>query len=66
MMGREMSEEMGGITILGMERREDMPKSDGTHYVDAILTYEGDEVATVTGTYKSECAGDLDAEFERY
>ena len=39
-----------------------MPKSDGSHYVDAILTYEGDEVATVTGTYKSEGAGDLDAE----
>ena len=34
-----------------------MPKSDGSHYVDAILTYEGDEVATVTGTYKSEGAG---------
>ena len=39
-----------------------MPKSDGSHYVDAILTYEGDEVATVTGTYKSEGGGDLDAE----
>ena len=39
-----------------------MPKSDGSHYVDAILTYDGNEVATVTGTYKSEGAGELDAE----
>jgi len=38
-----------------------MPKSDGSHYVDGVLTYEGDEVATVAGTYKSEGAGELDA-----
>ena len=39
-----------------------MPKSDGSHYVDGILTYNGEEVATVTGTYKSGGAGELDAE----
>ena len=39
-----------------------MPKSDGSHYVDGFLTYEGEEVATVKGTYKSEGAGYLDAE----
>lgn len=39
-----------------------MPKSDGSHYVDGILTYGDNEVATVTGTYKSEGTGYLDAE----
>lgn len=39
-----------------------MPKSDGSHYVDGFLTHEGEEVATVKGTYKSEGAGYLDAE----
>lgn len=38
-----------------------MPKSDGSHYVDGILTYEGENVATVKGTYQSEGAGYLDA-----
>ncbi len=38
-----------------------MPKSDGSHYVDGILNYEGEEVATVKGTYKSEGDGYLDA-----
>ena len=38
-----------------------MPKSDGSHYVDGILNYEGEEVATVKGTYKSEGQGYLDA-----
>lgn len=38
-----------------------MPKSDGSHYVDGILTYEGEDVATVKGTYRSEGAGYLDA-----
>lgn len=38
-----------------------MPKSDGSHYVDGILTYEGEDVATVKGTYLSEGAGYLDA-----
>lgn len=39
-----------------------MPKSDGSHYVDGFLNYEGEEVATVKGTYKSEGNGYLDAE----
>ena len=39
-----------------------MPKSDGSHYVDGFLTYEGEEVASVKGTYQSEGAGYLDAE----
>ena len=39
-----------------------MPKSDGSHYVDGFLTYEGEEVGTVKGTYKSEGDGYLDAE----
>ena len=39
-----------------------MPKSDGSHYVDGYLDYEGQEVATVKGTYKSEGEGYLDAE----
>lgn len=38
-----------------------MPKSDGSHYVDGILTYEGENVATVKGTYQSEGAGYLNA-----
>ena len=38
-----------------------MPKSNGSHYVDGILTYEGENVATVKGTYQSEGAGYLDA-----
>lgn len=38
-----------------------MPKSDGAHYVDGILIYEGEDVATVKGTYRSEGAGYLDA-----
>ena len=39
-----------------------MPKSDGSHYVDGLLSYEGEEVATVKGTYKSAGDGYLDAE----
>ena len=39
-----------------------MPKSDGSHYVDGYLNYDGEEVATVKGTYKSEGEGYLDAE----
>ena len=38
-----------------------MPKSDGSHYVDGILNYDGEDVATVKGTYRSEGAGYLDA-----
>ena len=38
-----------------------MPKSDGSHYVDGILTHEGNEVGTLTGTYRSQGKGYLDA-----
>ena len=38
-----------------------MPKSDGSHYVDGILIYDGEDVATVKGTYRSEGDGYLDA-----
>ena len=38
-----------------------MPKANGSHYVDGILEYEGDEVATINGTYSSEGNGYLDA-----
>ncbi len=38
-----------------------MPKSDGSHYVDGILIYNGEDVATMKGTYRSEGAGYLDA-----
>ena len=37
-----------------------MPKSDGSHYVDGILTLDGGEVATLSGIYKNN--GHLDAE----
>lgn len=38
-----------------------MPRSDGSHYVDGILTHEGNEVGTLTGTYRSQGKGYLDA-----
>ena len=38
-----------------------MPKSDGSHYVDGILRYEGEDVATIKGTYLSGKDGYLDA-----
>ncbi len=38
-----------------------VPQSDGGHYVDGILLSDGNEVATVRGTYKSEGDGWLDA-----
>lgn len=38
-----------------------MPKPDGTHYVDGILTHDGDEVGTLTGTYNAAGNGYLDA-----
>jgi len=38
-----------------------MPKSDGSHYVDGILTHEGIEVGTLQGTYNSKGDGYLDA-----
>lgn len=39
-----------------------LPKSDGSHYVDGILKHEGEEVATLSGSYKSAGDGYLDAE----
>lgn len=38
-----------------------MPKDDGSHYVDGMLYYNGDEVSTIRGTYKSENEGWIDA-----
>lgn len=37
-----------------------MPKRDGSHYIDGILTLDGHEVATLSGLYKAN--GQLDAE----
>lgn len=39
-----------------------MPKTDGSHYVDGILTHDGHEVCTLTGSYQSAGEGYLDAE----
>lgn len=41
-----------------------MPQSDGSHYVDALITQDEEEVGKLTGTYKSEGEGYLDATFE--
>ncbi|MBO1364340.1 translocation/assembly module TamB domain-containing protein [Prevotella sp. A2931] len=38
-----------------------MPKSDGSHYLEGILSQNGNEVATLKGTYWSEGVGKLDA-----
>lgn len=38
-----------------------MPKTDGSHYVDGIVTRDGEEVCTLTGTYYSAGKGVLDA-----
>lgn len=38
-----------------------MPKSDGSHYVDGIITRDGNEVGTLTGTYYSAGKGVIDA-----
>lgn len=40
-----------------------MPQTDGSHYVDAIITKEGTEVGVLSGTYKSDGDGYLDATF---
>ncbi len=39
-----------------------LPKADGSHYVDGILTHDGKEVGTLTGSYQSAGDGYLDAE----
>lgn len=41
-----------------------MPKSDGTHSVDGMLTCNDEQVADVKGTYKSEGEGNLDVRME--
>ncbi len=41
-----------------------MPKGDGSHYVDGIITQDGKEVGVLSGTYKNEGAGELDATLE--
>ena len=38
-----------------------MPRSDGGHYVDGIITKDGDEIGTLTGTYYNTGSGVLDA-----
>lgn len=38
-----------------------MPKSDGSHFVNGTLACNGDEVADIEGTYRSEGDGYLDA-----
>ena len=39
-----------------------IPKDDGSHYVDGILIQDGQEIATLQGSYKSEGKGWLDAQ----
>ena len=38
-----------------------MPKSDGSHFIDGTLKSEGEEVATINGTYKKDDGGIIDA-----
>lgn len=38
-----------------------MPMDDGSHYVDGMLLHDGNEVATLKGTYKNTADGYLDA-----
>lgn len=38
-----------------------IPKDDGSHYIDGILIQDGQEIATLQGSYKSEGDGWLDA-----
>lgn len=39
-----------------------MPKADGSHYIDGILSREGTEVAKLSGIYASKGEGNIDAE----
>lgn len=41
-----------------------VPHEDGSHYVDGILTHNGEEVGTLTGFYQSEGDGYLNAKFD--
>ena len=38
------------------------PNADGTHFVDGIVTHEGNEIATLSGSYDAKHDGVLDAE----
>lgn len=40
-----------------------MPKGDDSHYIDAIISKDGNEVGTLKGTYSNVGKGSLDAEF---
>lgn len=39
-----------------------MPKGDGTHFVDGTFAVDGKEVCSITGGYKPQGRGELDAE----
>ncbi len=39
-----------------------LPNADGSHYVDALLTYEDEEVLTLSGTYSPDEGGCINAE----
>lgn len=39
-----------------------LPNTDGTHFVDGIILHEGNEIATLTGTYNPKGEGLLDAQ----
>lgn len=41
-----------------------MPKTDGTHVVDGILTCNGEQVANIQGAYNAEGEGNLDARLD--
>jgi len=41
-----------------------IPRSDGSHYVDALIMKDDIEVGTLTGVYKSEGEGHLDGHFD--
>ena len=57
---KEMTYEGSSMGNLGAEFVY-MPKDGGSHYVDGIIYSGEEEVATVTGTYRSEGNGYLDA-----
>lgn len=39
-----------------------LPNSDGTHYVDGIVSHDGNEVMTLAGTYNPKDEGSIDAQ----
>lgn len=40
-----------------------IPQDDGSHYVDGIISHNGNDVGTLVGTYRNENGGYLDANF---